>query len=397
MPTQSWIVLAAMTILTLVHSQADKIITLEGDVLQADVASIGSDQQVALKGEGAWPLEKLRAIVPATQAEDVDPAPYTVWLTNGSRFSTRVLQLDEETYHLDNPVLGKLAVPIDLVWGVRLGMANPDSRFARSVRVMEEELIEDIIYVTGTGTTELQEVNGLIEELDQEGLTFDQEGELKVLPAGQVHGVLLASPSFQPESESWITARLSLSDSSLISGNITKMESGEIGIDLGMDLTITLPWAQIRRLTVESDLLHYASDLQPTEAVTEAIYALPRTWKRDLNVRGNPLSLGPERFEKGLGVASGTELTFANDAEYTLFTATIGIDAQRERGDCDFVIRSGKEELYRQRLRSGEPSQFVRIPVKDLAAITLTVEPGLEGLDLADDANWCEACFIQLD
>ena len=388
---------SALFALSLTVLEADQVITLEGDLVEGQVQQITVEDGLHLEGQDPWPLEKLRAIVPSTQAEDIMPAAYTVWLTNGSRFTTNVLKLADETYQIDNPVLGKLEVPIDLVWAVRLGQANPDSRFARAVRSYVE-LEEDTIYVTGTGTTEMQEVNSLIDALDEQGLTFDQDGELKVLPAAQVHGVLLASPPFEPDTDPWITSRLTLSDGSLISGNLAALADGQLDMLLGEGMKIDLAWDQVRRLTIESDLLHYLSDLEPTQAETEAIYALPRTWKRDLNVRGNALRLGQDRYEKGLGVASGTTLTFANDASYTLFTATIGIDAQRApAGDCAFVIRAGKEELFRERLRSTDPAKFIKLEVEDIQALTLTVEPASGGLDLSDDANWAEACFLQLE
>lgn len=378
-------------------AQADQVITLEGDLIEGGVHSISAEDGLMLDGQDPWPLEKLRSIVPSTQAEDIAPAPYTVWLTNGSRFTTQVLRLEDETYQIENPVLGKLEVPIDLVWAVRLGQADPDSRFAKAVRSYVE-LQEDTIYVTGTGTTEMQETNGFIEALDSEGLTFDQGDELKVLPAAQVHGVLLASPPFLPETDDWITSRLTLSDGSLISGSLAELNDGQVAMSLGEGMEIKLPWTQVRRLTIESDLLHYLSDLQPTEATTEAIYALPRSWKRDLNVRGSALRLGQDRFEKGLGVASGTTLTFANDDDYTLFTATIGIDAQRtSNGDCAFVVRAGKEELLRERLKGGDPAKFIKLEVENLKELTLTIEPASGALDLSDDANWCEACFLQLE
>ncbi len=377
--------------------RADHVVTLEGDLLQGKVGAITPAQELLLAGQDPWPLEQLRAIVPAEQATDVDPAPYTIWLTNGSRFSTRVIKLAEENYELDNPILGRLDIPIDLVWAVRIGRPDPESRFARAVRDMAE-LDEDVIYATGTGTGEFHEIRGLIEELNDEGLTFDQEGELKVLPADQFHAVLLASPFFEPETPDWITSRLSLSDGSLISGNIIQLEESQISIQLGEGMTIDLPWAQIRRLTVESDLLHYLSDLEPTESSTEAIYAYPRTWKRDLNVRGNPLRLGQDRFEKGVGVGAGTAITFQNDGEYRLFTATIGLDVERGgAGHCTFVVSAGKEELFRQQIRGRDKPQFIKLDIEDHEEITLSVEPGILGLDLGDDANWCEACFLQAD
>ena len=40
-------------------------------------------------------------------------------------------------------------------------------------------------------------------------------------------------------------------------------------------------------------------------------------------------------------------------------------------------------------------NQWVPYRGYDLEEITLSVEPGVLGLDLGDDANWAEACFLQ--
>ncbi len=387
--------LACLGVLTtLTSSKADQVVTLEGDLLEGEIKEITRDQQLVFGDHEPRPLNQLRAIVPANQREDVPAAPYTVWLTNGSRFSTSAIKLGDEIYQLQNPVLGSLEIPIDLVWAVRLGQPDFESRFARAVREMIL-LEEDIFYITGTGTTELQEVTGLIEALDQWELSFDQEGELKRLPADQVHGVILASPFFEPEIAPWTFSRLTLSDGSVISGNVARLHEGQAVIQLGLELEITLPWDQVRRMTIDSDLLHYLSDLDPIESTTEAIYAFPRNWKRDANVRGAALRLGQDRYEKGLGVGAGTRITFVNDADYTLFTATIGLDAARGiYGDCEFVVLSGNRELFRQQVSGGDPSRFIRLEVENLEEITLSVEPRIAGLDLGDDANWCEACFV---
>ena len=146
--------------LALASTWADQIVTLEGDWLEGRITEITPEQELRLTEAESWPLKKLRAIVPAEQQVDVSPAKYTVWLTNGSRFSSSEIKLEDETYQLSNPVLGNLEVPIDLVWAIRLGRPDFTSRFATAVRNVRF-LEEDIIYVTGTGTSELQEVNGL--------------------------------------------------------------------------------------------------------------------------------------------------------------------------------------------------------------------------------------------
>jgi hypothetical protein len=376
----------------------ERVVTLEGDIVRADVLGISKSQELLLRGQDPWPLEKIRTIIPSNTGEDLEPGRYTVWLTNGSRFSATEMSMDHETYHLQNPTLGTLDVPIDYVWAVRLGRAKPNSRFDKAVRAMAERN-DDVIFVSVSGSTEMQETNGLLEELNDDDLVLDMDGELKALSSNTVHGVILASPMFEDdESEGWITCNLTLGDGSLLSGNVLSLKDGSVAIQLGEDLTWTVPWQSVQRFTVRSSLLHYLSDMDPIEMVSQSIYSFPREWRRDQNVRGRPLRLHAERFEKGLGVAAGTDLTFSNDGDYRLFTATIGVDAGRDTfGDCEFVIVNGTEELFRQRMRGGEEPRFVKLPVESLASVTLRVEAGQGGLDLSDDANWCEACFLELE
>ncbi len=384
--------------LSLTVTYADRLRTLEGDLIEAQVNEITPDHMVLLDDGTSWSLDKLRSIVPSHNAQEIAEGQHTIWLTNGSRFSTSHVTMSEEVYQINHPALGALEIPIDLVWAIRLANPLPDSRFMNAVRD-RRELIDDIIYVNAEGAGELQEVEGLTEDVTPEQLVFDQGGELKNLPVEKVHGVVLASPLFEvPNEDSWITCHLTLTDGSLISGNVTRLKDDAVTIALGDDLEWQVPWLLVQRFSVESSLLHYLSDRDPVEETMESIYAFPRPWKRDQNVRGHSLRLQRDRFEKGLGVAAGTTLTYQNDKAFTLFTATIGIDAQREPfGDCEFVITSGKDELFRQRLRSTDEPHFVRLEIDEIETLTLSVLPGGGALDLADDANWAEACFLDLE
>lgn len=377
---------------------AEGVVTLEGDLVEGRILGIDPEGRVEVQDQAApWALDDLRALQPIAPAATVGEDPQEIVLTNGSRLYGRGLQVTDETVEMKSPILGELSIPIDFVWAFRLGVAEPDSRFAQATERMREH-DRDIIFVTGTGTAEMQEAVGLIESLGVEELSFmEEDDEVRRIPALQVHGVILASPLMDVADLSGVPCTIFLQDGSRCVASVQYLKEGELAIELVDGLEWKLPWSLVRRINVKSDRLAYLSDLEPAQVFEEAIYAYPRSWKRDRNIRGGPLVIGDERFEKGLGTAAGTRLVFANSDEYDLFTASVGIDTSRgDWGDCEFVVYGDGRELLRRRLRGSEPSAFLKVPVRHVREITLHVEPGGGALDLSDDADWGDACLVQL-
>ena len=120
-----------------------------------------------------------------------------------------------------------------------------------------------------------------------------------------------------------------------------------------------------------------------------------REWQRDRTVSGLPIKIGEEIYDKGLGFAAGTTVTFENDGPYDLFLAEIGIDADADgRGDCLFIVESESGELLRKRVVGGTAAELIKVDISGASTVTLRVDPG-EDLDIADHADWADACFLQ--
>jgi hypothetical protein len=235
----------------------------------------------------------------------------------------------------------------------------------------------------------------LIEELDKAVLSFEREGQesLQAVSRRRSYGVVLASPLLLDDERP--ACVLALTGGTRLRADIIGLKDGKLTLDLVEGVEKEVPWTSVRRIGIRSPRLSYLSDLEPLSSSTRPIIAPARDWKRDSTVTGLPIKIGDQTYDKGLGFAAGTEVTFENDGPYDLFLAEIGIDIDaRGRGDCEFVILSGDEELLRERVRGGEPARLIKVNISGVDKVTLRVEAG-EDLDIADHADWADACFLQ--
>ncbi len=106
--------------------------------------------------------------------------------------------------------------------------------------------------------------------------------------------------------------------------------------------------------------------------------------------------LSGERFEKGLGVHSRTELDYELARGYETFVATLGIDdAVRPRGSVVFRILGDGKVLYETAMLTGTSGPHLcRVDLTGVTLLTLVVDYG-DSLDLADHADWGGARLLK--
>jgi hypothetical protein len=369
---------------------APRVITLEGDVIEGVVESISGAGEVKVGGK-QWPLDGLRSIVPSDPSGVEDTSDGRVVLICGSEIAASKIRLTEEEIAFDVPGFGEWKVPIDAVRALRFGELQRGSRFQKGLLEWEASRDFDTVFISGGA--ELQEVDGLIEELDNAALTFDREGKLQTVPRVRAYGVVLASPLLKENERP--ACVFSLVGGTRIRADIVDLSGGKVKLALVEGIELEIPWDTVRRVGIRSERLAYLSDLDVEKEGIRPIIAPRREWQRDRTVSGLPIQIGEQTYDKGLGFAAGTFVTFPNDGPYDLFLAEIGIDTDaRGLGDCEFVVASGEQVLFRKRMRGGEPAELIKVDISGLTNVTLRVEAG-EDLDLADHADWGDACFLQ--
>jgi hypothetical protein len=137
-------------------------------------------------------------------------------------------------------------------------------------------------------------------------------------------------------------------------------------------------------------------DLTPVAMTNAPFLSRAFTPRKDGSYGGNALTLGNRTFTRGIGTHSRSELVYRLDGRFERFEAVIGIDAEvGRRGDAVFrVVADGRDVLPDGRARGGDAWRSVRIPVTGVRELRLVVECG-EDLDMADHADWAEACVIR--
>ncbi len=60
----------------------------------------------------------------------------------------------------------------------------------------------------------------------------------------------------------------------------------------------------------------------------------------------------------------------------------------------NFAVKAGQEELFRVRVKGGDPAKLIKVDITGYNSVTLEVDPGND-LDIADHADWADACFLQ--
>jgi hypothetical protein len=365
------------------------VTNVTGEESDGDLISIERDDLVF--GDGTkLALAEVRSIVLASGGGSREGTE-TVFLSCGSVVHCAGVALTDAE-EISFQIAGGTAAsfPIDAVRGVRFLPERKDSLFERNLAGKGDHDSDRVYLPQGA---ELRELSGLLDGLSADQVVLDRSGSMVEIPRGKVYGVLFAA-ALEPGLDG-LNAQLRSSDGSSLRGKISGLKDGVLSLEMVEDVTLLLPLRTIESIRLRPPNLVYVSDLEPESAVAQPVLAPAREWQRDRNVLGGSLQIGRQIFEKGIGIAGGSRITFANPGVYTKLTALVGIDAGRGvRGDCEAVVLGDGQELARHRLRGGEKPLTLNVDVSSVSSIALHVEPG-EDYDLSDHVNWCEAAFLK--
>lgn len=242
-------------------------------------------------------------------------------------------------------------------------------------------------------------VAGRLVSLGQNAGLFVFADRERSFQVDRVYGIVLATgvwDALGPAARREYPVRVELVDGSTFTGRIERADGESIHVATSVNVSVALDLDDIAALTITSDRVVYISNLKTVTQKIEGILHRPWTPRFDKSAAGGPISLGGRVYERGLGVHSRTELTFAIDGAYEMFVATIGIDdSVRPRGSVVFRVAGDGRVLYDSGVVTGKDEPVdIRVDVTDVRRLRLIVDFG-EGLDLADHANWADARLLK--
>jgi len=374
-------------------SAADRLIVLGGEPIDGQVEAISADGSIRLSGsDQAVGLADLRSIQRQV-AVTPGKAPVVVDLAGGGRLLGQEFSIVEEVCQMKWAHGADLKLPIDAVAAIRFtaqvgkDAAKAAQAFTKAMAARGEE--DQLLVVSGD---QVQTIDGLVNELGKEEISFTWQGQERAVPREKVFAIVLAGIGGPPDRSG--QSLVTLTDGSQLWAHVVKLEAGRLHVKLLETTEVVLPWMSVASLAIKNDRLVFLSDLEPVEVAEQAVVTYNSGYQRDRSYSGNRLTLGKQSFEKGLGVHSRSQLTFANEG-FDLLAATIGIDAETQgRGDCVFIVLADGEKLLEQRMTGTDPPRELQLKIAGAQRITLLVDVGGD-LDLADHADWCDARFIK--
>ncbi len=148
-------------------------------------------------------------------------------------------------------------------------------------------------------------------------------------------------------------------------------------------------------LRVEGGRRTYLSDLNPATVREEGMFGVVWPFARDQAISGGLLRVAGISYAKGISVHSAATLTWNLDAAYVRLRTQIGIcDSVAPEGDCVGILAGDGRELWRARVRGGDPVRALDLDLSGVKVLTLTVETG-EHLDIGDHLVLADAQLVR--
>lgn len=116
----------------------------------------------------------------------------------------------------------------------------------------------------------------------------------------------------------------------------------------------------------------------------------------DRSIREQPLSIGGQRFEHGVGTHAKSVLWIDLACGSERFVAQVGVDdaAGNQKASVGFRIIGDGRTLWKSgTMRLGQPPVAVDVDLRGIRTLILMVGDGGDGIDF-DHADWAEARFI---
>jgi hypothetical protein len=318
-------------------------------------------------------------------------------LSSGERWLIRTLPSDKSNFVCGSgaALKGKNSVPFA---DLRAFLPVPwnTTETLREVSDFEKELLvlagEQDVIVTSNG----DRMTGVVESVGADEVAAASKLGRVTLKRDRISGLAFSKTLKPYRAPAGQVAAVSLIDGSLVIGEIAGPEGDVYRLKSVLGPTWDVHKSMLREVRFRGGKLVWLSDLDPADVKYTPFFN--RTWefRRDRSVLGNPLKCGDRTYERGIGAAARTEISWELGGEYALFIAEVGIDAETGKAGSAFfsVLGDGKELLARTEAAAGAAPKPVKLDLGGIRRLTLIVDFGRDA-GFADHGDWLNARLIR--
>ncbi len=360
---------------------------------------------------------------PPPVAPPAATCPFEVEMDDGSRLRGVLLAPADadagEKVRMKSPVLesgGLLDIPLDVVLAIRRADGAKMPGASRLVRMPGEDAAYRLSGARVEGTLRAFTNAGV--EIDRGDLGTDD------IAYKDLAAVFLDNARKPLPDELRVVARLA-DGSAVVLTRGFRVAAGQLHGQTPGGIAVRIPTSRVAALSFVGGSFVHVSDLAPTETKREPFFPLPEgpaaeatldflcPVRFDRSPDDNVITLGGQRFFKGLGVRPRTELTFDLGGRFRSFEALCGIDDEvlgpgygrgAGTGSVVFSVKVDGRAAYESApVEGGRDPVAVRVPVEGAKTLTLVVSlvppektpKGSPDTPELDNAVWARPLLIR--
>lgn len=342
------------------------------------------------------PLDPSRAWAPNEIAADLWSGETVIGELKGG---------DGEHIDVDAPLLGRVRLPLERLSTVRFLQRLAQAAEPPDLRPRKDA---DVIHLVG------DQFSGTIEGFGEKTLkSVTQQKDKVEIPYERVVAVALVADerASKPAAAGF---RVALRDGTRVTGPAARIDSGRLKMKSASGFDVDCAVADVVAIQRVSARFAFLSDVPAATTVVKPVWevaagdpAVLFAPRLDQSFSGKPLRCGGRTWLDGIGVFSGTTMTWNLDGRYTEFRTSAGIDdgAGPLGGVVFQVLVDGKEAWSSGFVRAASadgrgaasPLTAPRIALEGAKTLALVVLAGdaEDPYPVQDEADWLGAILVR--
>jgi hypothetical protein len=289
-------------------------------------------------------------------------------------------------------LLGKLQVPLESVLGLILSVPGQASGLeSLRDRLEFEPRKSEVVWLTNG-----DRIEGSFLEMDERILKVEVDRKPLDIDRGTAVAVGFDPKLLRYPRPKGAFVEATLGDGTRLGLVAAKLVDGNIEGTTRFGRIVRFPMSELARLHARSSSVVYLHEREPPRAGYVSYVGPTRPYRLDRAVDGQPIRLGGQVYDRGIGMQSRTLLAYPIQPGDRRFQALVGVDERAgPLGNVVFRVFVDREERFKSApMTDRDPPKMVDIDLAGGKILILATEFGERG-NVRDLADWAEARMIR--
>ncbi len=394
------------------------VTTVDGPTIQGILID-WSTESVTLRDTNQqleFAATELLSIHHQSPTHEVASSDILVQLIDGTRFPAMSFEVANHLATIETQLSAiPLSIPTEHIAFVILSNAEEPAQSLLS-KLDKETSTSDVLVISKKESSELNLLNGVINDVSVSDVNFTWEGE--AIPVKRSKVVALSYFHSRPVELNEPVCWLHLGSGIQIPVAKILRDGSGLALTTTLELHFNVPLTSIQTADYSVGKLTYLSDLEPFRQKWTPLIELPTSDervkllgmpRRDTSFDGSPLTLSWQKEEgkedeegiilksyaKGLALRSRTNLEYRLPRGMRRFVATAGIDPETlAQGNVLLSIAADGEALFETVIDGSQPPVAIDVEISGKQKLQILVDYG-SNLDLGDRLHLVEARLVK--